>query len=183
MVVERTSALLPDLAKEAFLFSQIESLQVRDHHAKELVYQYATTINMDISGEALEQVGEMVGRIFILWGWNFLGVKVSNSLLHEMREEYKNQDLTVRLTMIVADTILKRKLSRSVIACLGVLVNRPLRRLSEQLLSMVEQDTPIHVDGLELSSDNSEEFTHAFMDFAFSSSISAAINHYWFESF
>lgn len=182
IVVEKTAILLPDLAKEAFLFSQIESLQLRDRRAKELVFQYATNINMDISGEALDDVGEMVGRIFILWGWNLLGVKISNSLLHEMKEEYKNQDFSVRLTMIFADTILKRKLSRSVVACLGILANRPLRQLSEQLLSMVEQDTPIHVDGLELSSENTEEFTQSFMDYALSSSLLDAINQYWYES-
>mmetsp|Transcript_23475 Transcript_23475/g.40131 ORF Transcript_23475/g.40131 Transcript_23475/m.40131 type:complete len:421 (-) Transcript_23475:16-1278(-) len=182
-VVERTTILLPQLAKEVFLFSQVECLQQRDIHAKELVHQYATSINMDVSGEALEHVGEMVGRIFVLWGWNFLGLKVKNSLVHEMKEEYKGQDLSVRLAMVAADTILKRKLSRSVIACLGVLVNRPLRELSEQLLSMVERESSICVEEFDLSTDSPEQFTQKFMDYALEFGISNALNQYWYESF
>ena len=183
VVVNRTTYLLPDLAKEVFLFSQVECLQQRDIHAKELVRSYAMSINMDVSGEALDQVGEMVGRIFVLWGWNFLGMKVQNSLVHEMKEEYRGQDLSVRLAMVAADTILKRKLSRSVIACLGVLVNRPLRQLSEQLLSMVEQEVAMNVAEFDLSTNSSEQFTQTFMDFALEKGIADGLNQYWYERF
>ena len=37
--VERTATILPDLAKEAFLFAQVESLQQKDAHAKQVVKQ------------------------------------------------------------------------------------------------------------------------------------------------
>eukprot|EP01095_Lingulamoeba_sp_RSL-Kostka_P007085 TRINITY_DN2236_c0_g7_i1.p1 TRINITY_DN2236_c0_g7~~TRINITY_DN2236_c0_g7_i1.p1 ORF type:complete len:431 (+),score=112.52 TRINITY_DN2236_c0_g7_i1:32-1294(+) len=180
-LIETTAELLPDLAKEAFLFSQVESLQDKDKRARELVIRYATNISMDVSGNALSEVGEMVGRIFVLWGWNFLGYKVSNSLIEEMKEEYKSQELSVRLAMIAADTILKRKLSRSVIACLGVMVNRPLRTLSEQLLTLVEKNEPIDVSNFDLSSDGSEEFADQFMKSAFEESIVSTIDIYWYD--
>jgi len=181
-VIACTTHLLPELAKEAFLFSQIECLQERDRHAKELVFQCATSINMDVSGEALEEVGQMVAKIFILWGWNYLGTSVSESLVREMKEDFRGQDLTVRLVMVATDTILRRKLSRSVIACLGVLVNRPLRDLSEQLLSMVEEDLPHSpsVESSELSQERTEQFTERFMKVALESGIYAALDRYWY---
>jgi len=180
-LIERTASLLPDLAKEAFLFSQIECLQERDKRAKEIVLQYASNISMDVSGKALNEVGEMVGRIFVLWGWNYLGLKVCDSLVREMKEEYNSQELSVRLAMIAADTILKRKLSRAVIACLGVMVNKPLRRLSEQLLTMVEQNKEIDVRNFDLTG-ASEEFTEHFMQLAFESGIAVAIDQFWYEN-
>ncbi len=64
----------------------------------------------------------MVGKIFVLWGWKFLGEKVSRTLEKEMSAEYKSQEFSSRLAMVAADTIFKRKMSRSVIACLGLMV-------------------------------------------------------------
>jgi len=180
-LIETTSVLLPDLAKEAFLFAQVESLQEKDRRAMELVKQYAANISMDVSGKALTDIGEMVGRIFILWGWNFLGFKVSSCLMHEMREEYKSQELSVRLAMIAADTILKRKLSRSVIACLGIMVNRPLRQLSEQLLVLIENNDRIDASQFQLpENEASEEFANRFMQVAFELGYTRAIDAFWY---
>merc|ERR1712137_829352 len=104
------------------------------------------------------------------------------SLVREMKEDFRGQDLTVRLVMVATDTILRRKLSRSVIACLGVLVNRPLRDLSEQLLSMVEEDLPHSpsVESSELSQERTEQFTERFMKVALESGIYAALDRYWY---
>jgi ribosomal protein S27E len=180
-LIETTSVLLPDLAKEAFLFAQVESLQERDRRAMELVKQYAANISMDVAGKSLTDIGEMVGRIFILWGWNFLGFKVSSCLMHEMREEYKNQELGVRLAMIAADTILKRKLSRSVIACLGLLVNRPLRQLSEQLLVLIENTDRIDATQFQLPENAaSEQLADRFMQVAFEHGYMRAIDTFWY---
>lgn len=183
-LVACTAVLLPDLAKEAFLFSQIESLQECDKRAKQLVLELASNISMDVSGKALNEVGRMIGRIFILWGWNILGEKVCNALIREMKEEYKAQELPVRLAMIAADTLFKRKLSRSVIACLGVMVNKPLRQLSEQLLAMIEYNQNIDVLQLHCltSPAGYEEFADTFMKLAFEQGIPAAINQYWYDS-
>ena len=182
-LIDATSELLPDLTKEAFLFSQVESLHEKDKHARELVFRYATNICMDVSGKALKEVGEMVGKLFVLWGWNFLGLKVSSALIKDMKEEYKNQDLSVRLAMIAADTIMKRKLSRSVIACLGVLANKPLRTLTEKLLTMIEQNMEMNIQNFDLSTvTNSDEFAENFMRVAMESGIAAAIDQFWYES-
>ena len=178
-VVELTTKLLPDLAKEAFLFSQQNSFQEKDKHAKEIIKHFSSTITITVSGKALSQVGEMVSKIFILWGWNFLGKKVSNTLVAGMREEYNNQDLSSRLAMVAADTLFKRKLSRSVIACLGLLVNRPLRRLSQKLLSVIEKMDTIDVQHVKFQGGIREDFADQFMKKAFESGIEAAIEAFW----
>jgi hypothetical protein len=120
--VELTAERLPDLAKEAFLFSQQTSMRERDRFALHLVKQFASGICMDVAGKALSDVGVLVrqivtlnlldlcslhsvdekwipsrppspsatrccgeeaqiSRIFILWGWTFLGSKISNALV------------------------------------------------------------------------------------------------------
>mmetsp|Transcript_7840 Transcript_7840/g.32980 ORF Transcript_7840/g.32980 Transcript_7840/m.32980 type:complete len:426 (-) Transcript_7840:43-1320(-) len=182
-LINTTVKALPDLAKEAFLFAQVESLQQKDERAKMLVANYAMNISMDVAGRALDEVGEMVGRLFVLWGWNMLGVKITNALVDEMREEYNSQELSVRLAMIAADTILKRKLSRSVIACLGVMVSRPLRKLSEQLLAMVDHYQEFDVQSFTLpGSGGAGDFSEQFMEAAFQSGIPAAIDQFWSDA-
>jgi len=121
----------------------------------------------------------MVGKIFILWGWNFLGNKISDSLIKEMSTEYKKQELTVRLAMVAADTILRNKLSRSVIACLGIMVNKPLRQLSQQLLELIDKNIPIDAKAFNLSVDDSQQFSSKFMQMTFERGIDEAIDKFW----
>jgi GTPase SAR1 family protein len=178
-VVDVTAKFLPDLAREAFLSAQQASAKVKDDHAKAVVKQYANTISVDLSGKAFKAVGEMVAKIFIIWGWNFLGKKVSSAVEEEMSAEYKNQELSSRLAMLAADTLFKRKLSRSVIACLGVMVNRPLRRLSGQLLSVIEQKEEVKFEDLKLMEKENESFPDEFTKHAFAHGIDKAIDTYW----
>jgi len=179
-LIDQTAELLPDLAKEAFLSSQQVSLQEKDKRAKVIVKQLCKEIAIDVSGKALNQIGEMVGKIFILWGWNFLGNKISGSLIKEMSTEYKKQELTVRLAMVAADTILRHKLSRSVIACLGIMVNKPLRQLSQQLLELIDKNIPIDAKAFNLSVDaDSQQFSSKFMQMTFERGIDDAIDKFW----
>mmetsp|Transcript_31065 Transcript_31065/g.42721 ORF Transcript_31065/g.42721 Transcript_31065/m.42721 type:complete len:242 (-) Transcript_31065:54-779(-) len=178
-LVQETFLLLPDLAKEAFLFCQTISMELKDLRAKEIVKYYSANIAMDIRGHALMEVGEMVGKIFVLWGWNILGSKVRTVLLEEMQSEYSSQDLVVRVAMIIADTILQRKLSRSLIACLGVIVNRPLRQLYQQLISLVEKGEPLNRDQIALNDSNSQEFADRFIKVVFEVGTDQAIEMLW----
>ena len=175
-VIMDTAILLPDLAKEAFLFSQTASVREKDRRAKEIVTEYSTRICIDIGGKSLTQVGEMVGRMFILWGWNVLGFKVSNTLVKELTNEYQQQDLSVRLAMVAADTILNRRLSRPVVACLGVIVNKPLRQLYQQLLHMISQDNQLRTESVSSTEVN---FIDNFLQSAFDQGIASAISQYW----
>lgn len=178
-VVDETSRILPDLAKEAFLSAQEVSFAIKDSRAKAIVKEYANKISMDVAGKALSSVGEMVGKVFVLWGWKYLGEKVSATLEKEMSAEFRSQELTSRLAMVAADTISKRKLSRSVIACLGLMVNRPLRKLSKQLLSVVEAHDSVKFEELEFSPTKSASFPDKFVQYALAHGIDAAIDNFW----
>eukprot|EP01103_Thecamoeba_quadrilineata_P019858 TRINITY_DN8248_c0_g1_i1.p1 TRINITY_DN8248_c0_g1~~TRINITY_DN8248_c0_g1_i1.p1 ORF type:complete len:417 (+),score=83.55 TRINITY_DN8248_c0_g1_i1:137-1387(+) len=179
-LIETTAAVLPDFAKEAFLFSQEASFKEKDKRAKELVLSYATSTSIDVSGRELAKVGEMVGRIFVLWGWNVLGERVSSVLTLEMKGEFRKQELSVRMAMIVADTILKRRLSRSVIACLGILVNKPLRQLANQLLRLIE--TNEFVNPKVLSPEGSEAFADRFVKAVFEVGLKDAVERFWYDT-
>jgi hypothetical protein len=132
-----------------------------------------------VSGNAVGRIGEMVARIFVLWGYNFLGNRVSNALVAEMSKEYKLQDLPIRLAMIAADTLLKRKLSRSVIACVGIMVNKPLRHLSAQLLQLIEKQGAFDPKSIQFENLDSETFLDRFMKTAFERDLNSAIDQYW----
>lgn len=197
-LVDATASYLPDLAKEAFLHAQEASVLERDKHAKVLVKQCAREISMvrphseysgrifiiddmfiqDVSGAALNFIGEMIVRIFILWGYNFLGKKVSVALLQEMNQEYLGQQLSMRLLMIAADTILKHKLSRSAIACLGITVNKPLRQMSAQLVRFLEGNGAIDPALFQLTSEPPPDYDK-FMKAAFERGMEAAIDLFW----
>ena len=120
----------------------------------------------------------MIVRIFLLWGYNFLGKKVSTVLLQEMNQEYLGQQLTIRLVMVAADAILKRKLSHSVIACLGITVNKPLRQMSAQLVRFLEGSGTIDPALFQLTSEPPPDWDR-FMKAAFERGLDAAIDMFW----
>jgi len=183
-LIQQTTSLLPDLAKEAFLSAQRVSYKQKNERAKDVVKYYSSKIRMDIHGIALKDVGIMVAKIFILWGWNLLGGKVSQSLVREMTLEYKGQEFFLRIAMVIADTILHRQLSRSVIACLGVTVNRPLRQLYSLLLAMVEKHEPIDIEmatKMIKSVEGNQDFADEFIKKVFELGTEETIELYWEE--
>lgn len=121
----------------------------------------------------------MIVRIFLLWGYNFLGKKVSTALLQEMNQEYLGQQLTMRLVMVAADAILKRKLSHSVIACLGITINKTLRLMSAQLVRFLETSGgKVDPALFQLASEPPPDYDR-FMKVAFERSLDAAIDAFW----
>jgi len=178
-IVDETARILPDLAKEAFLSAQEVSFTLKDSRAKTIVKEYANSVSIDVAGKALRSVGEMVGKIFVLWSWKYLGEKVSATLEKEMSADFRSQELSSRLAMVLADTISKRKLSRSVIACLGLMVNRPLHKLSRQLLSVVDLHDAVKFEKLNILSSNSNTFPNEFVQYALAHGINDAIDNFW----
>lgn len=66
-LIDTTAEQLPDLAKEAFLSAQEASLIQKDNYARQIVKQYSKEISIDVAGKALNDIGTMIGRIFVLW--------------------------------------------------------------------------------------------------------------------
>jgi len=125
------------------------------------------------------EIGQMVGRVFVLWGYGESGQRVSNALVSEMTKEYQHQELAVRVAMIAADALLKRKLSRSMIGCIGIMVNKPLRQLSIQLLSLINNNGEFDAKSLRLEELQSERFLEKFMKACFDKDIASAVDLYW----
>jgi hypothetical protein len=73
----------------------------QDSRAKAIVKEYANKISMDVAGKALSSVGEMVGKVFVLWGWKYLGEKVSATLEKEMSAEFRSQVPLPRVARVV----------------------------------------------------------------------------------
>lgn len=71
--------------------SCVVRVKTQDSRAKAIVKEYANKISMDVAGKALSSVGEMVGKVFVLWGWKYLGEKVSATLEKEMSAEFRSQ--------------------------------------------------------------------------------------------
>ena len=47
------------------------------HSNHQYTRYWAQLIAMDVSGRALKDVGDMVARLFVVWGWSLLGTRVS----------------------------------------------------------------------------------------------------------
>lgn len=120
----------------------------------------------------------MIVRIFLLWGYNFLGKKVSTAVLQEMNQEYLGQQFSLRLLMIAADTMLKHKLSRSAIACLAITINKPLRQMSAQLVKFLEGNGVIDPALFQLTNEPPPDYDK-FMKIAFERGMDAAIDAFW----
>jgi hypothetical protein len=68
-LIEHTSELLPELAKDAFMYSQTASLIEKDNRAKDIVIHTTKDISLDMSGEFIKKVAGMCAKLFVVWGW------------------------------------------------------------------------------------------------------------------
>lgn len=60
-LIQHTVTLLPELAKDAFMYSQTASLSEKDKRAKNIVKDCTKDISLDSSGAFIKKVAELCG--------------------------------------------------------------------------------------------------------------------------
>jgi hypothetical protein len=68
-IVKHTVLSLPELAKDAFMYSQTASIKEKDLRAKQNVISVTKNISMDVSGDFIKKLAMMCAKLFVIWGW------------------------------------------------------------------------------------------------------------------
>jgi predicted GTPase len=133
-LIQHTCDLLPELAKDAFMYSQTASLEEKDKRAKQIVLDIAAVVTLDMGGEFIKGVAEMCSKLFICWGWPLTAGTFKDSLA-QMQAEYLNKlKFQERLAASAIDKLLGGRISKTFVSFIGYTMNRGMKKLNENLM-------------------------------------------------
>jgi len=180
-LINKTCELLPELAKDAFMFSQQASVGEKDRRALDIVKQCTSEISLDTSGTFIKKVAEMCAKLFVVWGWPLTADTFKDSLA-SMQKEYVSQlKLQERLAVVAVDKLLGSRLSKAFSAVIGLTMNRGMKKLNEQLIEKCAKGElqEVKMDDFMQESDTNEEFIKYFFECAITEGVEPALEKFW----
>lgn len=180
-LINHTCDILPELAKDAFMYSQTASVAEKDRRAKAIVKQFCQQITLDSGGEFIKKIAEMCAKLFIIWGWPLTADTFRESLA-TLQKEYINQlKFRERLTALALDKMLGSRLSRAFTGVIGLIMNRGMKRLNEQLIDKAVKGEleNVKMDDFMQESDLNEDFIKLFFETAITEGIENALEKFW----
>jgi len=181
VLIQKTCELLPELVKDAFMFSQTASLQEKDLRAKSVVLETARNVSLDMSGDFLLKVSEMCAKLFICWGWPLTAKQFQQSLA-TLQAEYVNKlRFQDRFAAKAIDQLLGHRLSKAFAGFIGYSMNRGMKKLNENLMIGCSKG---NLDGIQLDdffseADLDEEVVQLFFEAAIVEGIEKALDKMW----
>jgi predicted GTPase len=180
-LINHTCELLPELAKDAFMYSQTASVAEKDRRAKAIVKQFCQDVTLDSSGEFIKKIAEMCAKLFVIWGWP-LTADTFREQLAGLQREYINQlKFRERLAALALDKMLGSRLSRAFTGVIGLIMNRGMKRLNEQLIDRAVKGElkDIKMEDFMQESDLNEDFIKLFFESAITEGIELALEKFW----
>ncbi|KAL0486510.1 GTP binding protein [Acrasis kona] len=180
-LINHTCELLPELAKDAFMYSQTASVAEKDRRAKGIVKQFCQEVSLDSGGDFIKKIAEMCAKLFIIWGWPLTADKFRDQL-SELQKAYIDQlKFRERLAALALDRMLGSRLSRAFTGVIGLIMNRGMKRLNEQLIEKASKGElqDVKIDDFMQESDLSEDFIRMFFTAAISEGIENALEKFW----
>lgn len=133
-LIEDTCDLLPELAKDAFMYSQTASIAEKDRRAKNIVKKHTQQISLDSSGAFIKKVAEMCAKLFVIWGWPLTADTFRDGLAAMQKEYISQLRFGERMAAATLDKLLGSRLSRAFAGIIGITMNRGMKRLNENLI-------------------------------------------------
>lgn len=180
-LIKQTCELLPELAKDAFMFSQTASVGEKDKRSKYIVKQMSHGMSMDASGSFIKKVAEMCAKLFVIWGWP-LTAETFRDGLAQMQKEYVHQlKFRERLAVAAVDKVLGSRLSRAFTGIIGITMNRGMKKLNEELIEQCAKGKleNVKMEDFMGEADLNEDLIRLFFQSAVTEGIDTAIDKYW----
>jgi len=180
-LINQTCELLPELAKDAFMFSQTASVSEKDKRALEVVKSFTNEITLDAKGGFIKKVAEMCAKLFVIWGWPLTANTFQESLASMQKEYITQLKFQERLAAVAVDKLFGSRLSKAFSGVIGLTMNRGMKRLNEQLIEKCAtgQMEDVKLDDFMQDSDMSEDFIRFFFETAITEGIEPALDKFW----
>lgn len=180
-LISHTNELLPELAKDAFMYSQQASIKEKDKRAKENVKKCMKGVSLDYSGNFIQKVAQMCAQLFVIWGWPLTADKFKDSLA-EMQKHYVSQlKLKERMAVAMLDKLLGSRLSRAFVGIIGITMNRGMKQLNSTLVNQAEKGSldELVMEDFMKESDVNEDLIKLFFESAIRDGIDSALDKFW----
>jgi len=180
-LVQHTVHLLPELAKDAFMFSQTASISEKDRRAKNIVKDTAKDISLDASGAFIQRVAEMCAKLFVIWGWPLTADTFRDGLAQMQAEYVQTLKFRERFAAAALDKLLGSKLSKAFTGLIGMTMNRGMKKLNEQLLKHVEKGdlNKVQIQDFIDEADLSDDLIRTFFECALIEGVDLALDKFW----
>jgi hypothetical protein len=180
-LIQHTCDLLPELAKDAFMYSQSASLEEKDKRAKQVVLDTSAIVSLDMSGEFIKAVAEMCAKLFVVWGWPLTAGTFKDSLAQMQSEYMAKLKFQERLVASTLDKLLGGRISKTFAAFIGYTMNRGMKKLNENLMiqcSKGEMEN-MKMDDFFNEADLDEETVKMFFQMCLIDGIEPALDKMW----
>lgn len=180
-LIKHTCDLLPDLAKDAFMYSQTASLSEKDKRSKEIVLETCHQVSLDMKGEFIKKVAEMCAKLFIIWGWPLTAGTFKESLAQMQSEYISKLGFSERMAASTLDKFFGNKLSQGFSGFIGYTMSRGMKKLNQNLiLNCSKGDMEnMKLDDFMSEADLDEESVKMFFDISFMEGIEKALDKMW----
>lgn len=180
-LINHTCELLPELAKDAFMYSQIASMTEKDRRAKEIVIEYTKEITIDAKGSFIKKIAEMCAKLFVIWGWPLTGDTFKEGLADMQREYMSQLNFKERYAAVAVDKLFGSRLSKSFSGVIGLTMNRGMKKLNEQLIEKCAKGElkEMKMEDFIKESDLNEDFIKFFFETALTQGVEIALDKLW----
>eukprot|EP00818_Percolomonas_sp_WS_P001220 CAMPEP_0117445702 /NCGR_PEP_ID=MMETSP0759-20121206/5939_1 /TAXON_ID=63605 /ORGANISM="Percolomonas cosmopolitus, Strain WS" /LENGTH=521 /DNA_ID=CAMNT_0005237901 /DNA_START=82 /DNA_END=1647 /DNA_ORIENTATION=- len=180
-LIKHTSELLPELAKDAFMYSQQASIQEKDRRAKDNVKSCMKGVSLDYSGNFIQKVAKMCAQLFVIWGWPLTADKFQDSLAEMQKHYVKQLKMKERMAVAMVDKLLGSRLSKAFVGIIGITMNRGMKQLNENLVKQADKGAleNFSVEDFMHESDMSEDLIKLFFEAAIREGIDKALDKFW----
>mmetsp|Transcript_409 Transcript_409/g.750 ORF Transcript_409/g.750 Transcript_409/m.750 type:complete len:487 (+) Transcript_409:56-1516(+) len=178
-LIEHTCDLLPEFARDAFMYAQKTSIEEKHKRAKGIVLQSAEHVQMDTQGAFMKTISSMCAKLFVLWGWPLTAHSFKEELA-KLQELYVSQlPMKERFGVAAIDRMIGFRLSKAFCGIMGLTMNRGMKRLNQNLVESVQNDEEFKMDSFMAEDELSEQFIGIFFQSALKDGLNKAIEQYW----
>jgi len=180
-LIQHTCDLLPELAKDAFMFSQTASIAEKDSRAKAIVLDTLKYVTLDTSGSFIKVVAEMCAKLFVVWGWPLTAGTFKESLATLQKDYVDKLKFQERFLAASVDKVLGGKLSKSFSGFIGFTMNRGMKKLNQQLINECSKGNvqDMKIEEFFQEADLDEQIVSLFFEYAMSVGPEVAIDKLW----
>lgn len=183
-IIQHTVSILPELAKDAFLYSQTASITEKDKRAKSVVKTLIKNLNMDLKGNFIKKIAEMCAKLLVIWGWPLTADTFQEGLADIQKEYLQRLKFQERMAASLIDKVLGSFLSRSMAALVGLVMNKGMKKLNVSLIENASKGMDkLNMDNFKQDffedNDVSELLITMFIQTAIFKGLDIAIDKYW----
>jgi len=180
-LVKHTCDLLPELAKDAFMFSQSASLDEKNARSKQIVIKTSKGVALDTSGTFIKSVAEMCAKLFVIWGWPLTANTFKEGLAALQKDYIEKLKFQQRFAAAAVDKLFGNRLSQAFAGFIGYTMSRGMKKLNQNLIESCSKGNlkDMKLEQFFDEADLDEDIVKLFFEHALKDGIEIAFDKLW----